>query len=108
MPSTPSIGRSTLTMTTSRALQVAWTFPTGDAVTATPTVVGGSVFVGSWDGYFYDIALGTGQLRWKFQLKPQPAVTPFPGENPRDITSPTGAWSLPRRGSSPVHPVNRT
>jgi len=58
------------------------------------------VFVGSWDGYFYDIALASGQLRWKFQLKAQPAVTPFPGEVPRDITSDGGlvtssAWFQP-------------
>ena len=85
---------------------MAWTFPTGDAVTATPTVVGGSVFVGSWDGYFYDIALATGQLRWKFQLKAQPAVTPFPGEVPRDISSDGGlvtssAWFQPGGVSQP-------
>ena len=93
-------GRTTLTRSTARALKLAWTFPTGDAVTATPTVVGGSVFVGSWDGYFYDIALATGHLRWKFRLKTQPAVTPYPGEVPRDISSDGGlvtssAWFQP-------------
>jgi outer membrane protein assembly factor BamB len=93
-------GRTTLTESTARTLKLAWTFPTGDAVTATPTVVGGSVFVGSWDGYFYDIALATGQLRWKFQLKAQPALTPYPGEVPRDISSDGGlvtssAWFQP-------------
>ncbi len=51
-------GRTTLTQQAARNLELAWTFPTGDAVTATPTVVGGSVYVGSWDGYFCDIALG--------------------------------------------------
>ena len=93
-------GRSTLTGPEVQELKLAWTFPTGDAVTATPTVVHGSVFVGSWDGYFYDIALATGQLRWKFKLNPQTAVTPYPGQTPRDLTSDGGlvtssAWYEP-------------
>ena len=46
-------GRTTLTAATVKRLKVAWFFPTGDAVTATPTVVDGTVYVGSWDGYFY-------------------------------------------------------
>ncbi|HSS09653.1 MAG TPA: PQQ-binding-like beta-propeller repeat protein, partial [Acidimicrobiales bacterium] len=61
-------GRTTLTEATVHVLRPAWSFPTGDAVTATPTVVGGTVYVGSWDGFFYAIDLRTGQLRWKFQL----------------------------------------
>jgi polyvinyl alcohol dehydrogenase (cytochrome) len=85
---------------------VAWTFPTGDAVTAAPTVVGGTVYVGSWDGYFYAIALGTGQLRWKFQLDSQPAVKPVPGQSPRDSSSDGGlvtssAWFEPAAGLQP-------
>ena len=39
-------GRTTLTQSSVRTLQQAWFFPTGDAVTATPTVVGGTVYVG--------------------------------------------------------------
>ena len=57
-------------------LREAWSFPTGDAVTATPTVVRGTVYAGSWDGWFYAVALRTGRLRWKFRLHPQPAVQP--------------------------------
>ena len=52
-------------------LQRAWFFPTGDAVTATPTVVDGTVYVGSWDTRFYAISLATGKLRWSYQLSQQ-------------------------------------
>src|SRR6202035_3290706 len=99
-------GRTTLNQTRARRLRVAWTFPTADAVTAAPTVVGGTVYVGSWDGYFYAIALDTGQLRWKFQLDSQPAVKPVPGQSPRDVTSDGGlvtssAWFEPAAGLQP-------
>jgi polyvinyl alcohol dehydrogenase (cytochrome) len=93
-------GRTTLTRSRARALQPAWTFPTGDAVTATPTVVAGTVYVGSWDGWFYALALRTGKLRWKFALDPQPAIEPQPGKVPRPFTSDGGmvtssAWFQP-------------
>ncbi|MGH9080749.1 MAG: PQQ-binding-like beta-propeller repeat protein [Acidimicrobiales bacterium] len=83
-------GQTLLTAKTVKTLSVAWSFPTGDAVTATPTVVGGTVYVGSWDGWFYAVDLETGVLRWKYQLQAQDAVTPYPGEVPRDMTSDGG------------------
>jgi outer membrane protein assembly factor BamB len=93
-------GLTTLTPSTAGSLARAWFVPTGDAVTATPTVVRGTVYAGSWDGYFYAVDLRTGAMRWRYQLKPQPAVTPYPGEVPRDITSDGGlvtssAWYEP-------------
>ncbi|MFN2581260.1 MAG: PQQ-binding-like beta-propeller repeat protein [Candidatus Dormibacteria bacterium] len=45
-------GRSTLDENTVKTLAPAWFFPTGDAVTAQPVVVDGTVYVGSWDGHF--------------------------------------------------------
>ena len=59
-------------------LQPAWVFPTGDAVTASPAVVDGVVYTGSWDGYFYAIDAKSGQLRWKFRLDCQMTVVPIP------------------------------
>jgi polyvinyl alcohol dehydrogenase (cytochrome) len=99
-------GRTTLTQVTARTLRKAWLFPTGDAVTATPTVVGGTVYVGSWDGNYYAVALQTGRLRWKTQLKAQHAVTPYPGQKQRDTSSDGGlvtssAWFEPGAGSRP-------
>lgn len=93
-------GQTLLTSKTVKRLARAWVFPTGDAVTATPTVVDGTVYVGSWDGWFYAINFETGALRWKYQLKAQDAVTPYPGEPSRNNSSDGGlvtssAWFEP-------------
>jgi len=57
-----------------RTLAPAWFFPTGDAVTANPIVVGSTVYVGSWDGHFYALDRVTGKPRWNFQIAPQSAA----------------------------------
>jgi polyvinyl alcohol dehydrogenase (cytochrome) len=100
-------GRTTLTAPLADKLQKAWFFPTGDSVTATPTVVGGTVYVGSWDDYFYALNLRTGALRWKVRLHSQDAITPYPGQNPRDATSDGGlvtssAWYQPAGDGRPA------
>jgi outer membrane protein assembly factor BamB len=97
---------TTLDQVSARTLAPAWFFPTGDAVTANPIVVGSTVYVGSWDGYFYALDRVTGQPRWKFAIAPQPAVVPRPGEFPRDPSSDGGlmtssAWFQPGAGSRP-------
>ncbi len=99
-------GRTTLTLSTAKRLKVAWFFPTGDVVTATPTVVDGTVYVGSWDDSFYALDLETGAVRWKYKLSPQDAVTPYPGQQPRDATSDGGlitasAWYQSGSGTRP-------
>jgi polyvinyl alcohol dehydrogenase (cytochrome) len=99
-------GRTTLTKAQASTLRQAWFFPTGDAVTATPTVVHGTVYVGSWDTKFYAIDLASGRLRWSTQLHRQDAVTPYPGQTPRDDSSDGGlvtssAWFEPGQGHRP-------
>jgi polyvinyl alcohol dehydrogenase (cytochrome) len=99
-------GQTTITPTTAGGLGRAWFFPTGDAVTATPTIVGGTVYVGSWDTHFYAVDLATGQRRWQFQLDAQPKVEPQPGEVPRPFDSDGGmvtssAWFEPGVGKRP-------
>src|SRR5215470_2322007 len=59
-------------------LTLAWTFPVSDAVSASPSVVGGVVYVGAWDGYFYALDAASGALKWKFQLDCQSTVFPVP------------------------------
>jgi polyvinyl alcohol dehydrogenase (cytochrome) len=100
-------GRTTLTAASVKTLRKAWVFPTGDAVTATPTVVDGVVYVGSWDDEFYALDLATGKLRWKTRVKSQNGVKPYPGQVHRDLTSDGGlitssAWFEPAAGSRPA------
>jgi outer membrane protein assembly factor BamB len=43
-----------------------WRFDTGGMVTGTPIVSGGTVYVGSWDGFMYALRESTGEQLWKF------------------------------------------
>jgi outer membrane protein assembly factor BamB len=42
-----------------------WSFKTQDVIAAPATVVGYTVYIGSWDGYEYAIDSQTGALNWK-------------------------------------------
>lgn len=85
------VGNTTLDPASVRTLLPAWFFPTGDAVTAPPTVVDGTVYAGSWDGNVYALDAATGRLRWRFTLDAQPAVSPVPGHHGvQDVTSDGG------------------
>ena len=46
----------------------AWGIPTADNVSASPTVVDGILYVGSWDGTFYAVDAETGEQLWTFQI----------------------------------------
>jgi len=61
---------SDTTITTGNASQLTkkWAFQTGGPIAASPTVVGGIVYVGSWDGYEYALNATTGALVWKHFL----------------------------------------
>ena len=41
-----------------------WFFHTTDSITASPAVVGDTVYVGSWDSHFYALNAATGKPRW--------------------------------------------
>ena len=45
-----------------------WSFKTQDVIAASATVVGYTVYIGSWDGYEYAIDSQTGVLNWKTYL----------------------------------------
>jgi polyvinyl alcohol dehydrogenase (cytochrome) len=100
-------GSTTLTADSVKTLMPNWFFATGDIVTANPIEVGGTVFVGSWDGYFYAIDAKSGALRWKYRVKDQAAITPQPGNRqPTDLTSDGGiitssAFFQPGTGTMP-------
>lgn len=45
-----------------------WAFQTGGVVAASASVVGGTVYFGSWDGYEYAVDAATGAMKWKTYL----------------------------------------
>jgi outer membrane protein assembly factor BamB len=69
---------SLINPTNVKTLKTAWEYKTQDVVSASPAVVDGVVFVGSWDGYFYAIDATEGSLMWKFQVDCQNTVIPIP------------------------------
>ena len=74
---------SLLSVVDAPALAISWSFPTGDFVAASPTVVDGVVYVGSWDGFMYAIDAQTGVQKWK----------KFLGQTTPNCAGPTGITS---------------
>jgi outer membrane protein assembly factor BamB len=60
-----SLDETTLTTQNVNQLVQRWAFKTGGIVAASPTVVGGVVYVGSWDGYEYALNANNGSLLWQ-------------------------------------------
>ena len=56
-----------ITPATVERLKVKWIFETGDDVSSQPTVVGGVVYFGSWDGKQYAVDAKTGKKLWEFE-----------------------------------------
>jgi len=69
---------SAITASTIANVKPAWTFTPGGSVTAGPVVVGGVVYVGSYDGTFYALDLTTGKPIWTFDVDCQNTVIPIP------------------------------
>ncbi len=63
--STPQRGATLEGLSFPLALQ--WTSETGDAIVSSPAVVGGVVFVGSYDNYLYALDAESGGLLWRFE-----------------------------------------
>lgn len=69
-------------------LKPLWEFATSDAVSASPTVVNGVLYVGAWDGFFYALDVRSGALIWKFHVDCDNIIIPVPqhclppGQNP--------------------------
>jgi polyvinyl alcohol dehydrogenase (cytochrome) len=57
-----------LSVGTAPSLAKVWSFSIGTQIAAAPTVVSGTVFIGSWDGYEYALDALTGALKWKTYL----------------------------------------
>ena len=91
-----------------------WTFKTGGVIGSSPTVVGGTVYAGSWDGYEYALDAATGTLKWKTYLgqtsvsvcnPPQAGITSTAAVY-RGFTSTVQTASPSRIKSTPNNPAN--
>jgi PGF-CTERM protein len=71
---------STLGATTGRAQDgggnLVWEFGTGDLVTSSPTVVDGSVYIGSRDGNLYALDAASGDENWSVSLDDEVVSSP--------------------------------
>lgn len=59
-------------------LRPLWEFVTSDTISASPTVVNGILYVGSWDGFFYALNATSGALVWKFRVDCDNVIVPVP------------------------------
>ena len=59
-----NLSETTITSGTANQLQVAWKFTTKSVVGASPTIVDGVMYIGSWDGFEYAIDVSTHQQLW--------------------------------------------
>ena len=55
---------------------VQWSFHTGGAIVASPSVADGVVYIASTDGYLYSIDQETGKEKWKYKSKMPIASSP--------------------------------
>jgi outer membrane protein assembly factor BamB len=75
-------GETSLSVSSAPHLARLWTYATGTDVSASPSIVNGVVYVGSWNGYEYALNASTGALLWKTFL----GLDSF-GGHPRGIAS---------------------
>jgi polyvinyl alcohol dehydrogenase (cytochrome) len=66
--SSASFGDAAVTTTNAGQLTAAWQFAPGTRLDASPTVVGGRVYIGGRNAMFYVLDAATGALIWKKQL----------------------------------------
>jgi len=63
-----NLSETTITAATASQLQLAWEFNTSGIVGASPTLVNGVMYIGSWNGYEYALDANTGQELWSSYL----------------------------------------
>ncbi|MBV9173686.1 MAG: PQQ-binding-like beta-propeller repeat protein, partial [Chloroflexi bacterium] len=66
-PQRTSASSDETTLSTSNAAQLTklWSFQTGGTVASSPSIIGSTVYVGSWDGYEYALDAATGTQKWR-------------------------------------------
>jgi polyvinyl alcohol dehydrogenase (cytochrome) len=67
-------GCSSVTPASAPTLLPNWAHPTPDAVSASPTIVDGRLYIGDWAGNFYRFDAATGNVDWTFRVDDPSAV----------------------------------
>ncbi len=62
---TSASAETILSTSNAALLKKRWAYLTGGGIAASPTIVNGVVYIGSWDGYEYAIDAKAGTLKWK-------------------------------------------
>lgn len=101
---------SSITPSDVARLRPSWFVSTHSSVMATPTVAGGTVFVGDSAGTFYAIDQRTGALRWSFSILAPANRCTIGGTIPPDrhavsygeIASTAAVADIPGTGTSPT------
>jgi polyvinyl alcohol dehydrogenase (cytochrome) len=65
---------SRITSASAGQLQLEWFFNTDDVVSANPTIVDGTIYIGDWSGRFYAVDADNASLRWSYQAEVNPYV----------------------------------
>jgi outer membrane protein assembly factor BamB len=63
-----NLDETAITAATASQLHLAWNFNTSGIVGASPTLVDGVMYIGSWNGYEYALDANTGQELWSSYL----------------------------------------
>lgn len=63
-----SLNESTLARSNGSGLRALWAARVGGPISASPAVVNGTAYVGSWNGIFYAFWISNGTLRWSDRL----------------------------------------
>jgi outer membrane protein assembly factor BamB len=73
-----NLDETTLSDANAATMVKRWSFATGGAVASSATVVGGTAYFGSWDGYEYAVDAATGAQRWRTFLGTTSVAGCFP------------------------------
>ncbi len=65
--STSEVATAMFTPSTPQRALIKWKFQTGDVVHASPAIVDGKLYIGSWDSYFYALDATNGKELWRFK-----------------------------------------
>ncbi|MCI4318986.1 MAG: PQQ-binding-like beta-propeller repeat protein [Thermoplasmata archaeon] len=106
-----AVAEQLLSAASAPTLAPAWSYATGGVIGAQPVIVGGHVFVSSWDGYFYDLN-ATGGLLWKSflgidanKLCSKPPAPPAP-RGPSDTATVVGGTVYVGGGDGALYALN--